>query len=304
MTYKILKYDPKLIENQVDLIWESTDSWKYPYQTSYDSIKQAYSAESFDPTTRFYALEGDQLIGYVTSAVVKDTEKGDYGTLRFPLVKNNDENIVSDLLGEVEQRFLELGISRIRAPAGEGMGNTVQIAEKFGFKQTKTILKRSKVNLNDLKISGNFDHVSDYNDTNAEKVKEIFMKKMGMPEKQGEGFFQWALTNKERKESSDGNMTSWKVTKDNDDLTGYSYLHRSDHNPELGQFAPIWSSPDADPVAIHDGILSAHVDALGPHGMKTMQTFLITPVFHLEKFYGKFGFNFENTYSYEKDLSA
>ena len=143
-----------------------------------------------------------------------------------------------------------------------------------------------------------------HNDTDAEKVKEIFTKKMGIPEKQGAAFFQWALTNKERKESNDKNMISWKVTKDNDDLTGYSYLHRSDHNNEIGQLAPIWSSPGADPMAIHDGILSAHAHSLGPHGMKIMQTYLITPIFHLEEFYGKFGFHFENTYSYEKVLSS
>lgn len=303
MAYTISNYDPKYIEKQVDLVWEITDSWKYPYSTSYDSIKQTYSAENFDPTTRFYAIEGDNLLGYVTSAVVKDSEKGDYGTLRFPIAKDNDEEIISDLLEKVENRFIQLGISKIRAPAGLGMGNTMILADKFGFQQVSTIFKRSKVEVDDLSITGNIDGVLDFEDSDTDAVKNIFMNKMGMPEKQGEGFFKWAYGNKVRKETNDKNMISWKLTKENEELNGYSYLHRSDHNSELGQLAPIWVDRGADANSIFDRILSAHVNTLTPHGMKFLQTYLTPELLQLESLYGKLGFKFDATFSYEKILT-
>lgn len=304
MAYQITNYDPKFIEQQVDLIWEITDNWKYPYQTSYDSIRQTYSSENFDPTTRFYAIDGDQLLGYISSAVVKDAEKGDYGTLRFPLAKNNNEDVLRGLLEKAENRFLELGVDKIKAPAGQGMGNTMDLAEKFGFKQGNAIFKRSRINIDDLNVSGNFDNVGDFNDSDTDSVKEIFMKKMGMSEKQGEGFFQWAFGNKKRKESNDKNMTSWKVTREEDVLTSFSYLHRSDHNSTNGWFAPIWTSKGVNIPSTYDRILSSHVNAMVPHGMKSMQTYLTTDLLQLEDVYGNFGFKFDATYSYEKILST
>ncbi len=304
MSYQISNYDPKFIEQQVDLIWEITDNWKYPYQSSYDSIRQTYTSETFDPTTRFYAVEGDKLLGYITSAVVKDAEKEDYGTLRFPVAKNNDESIIKDLLEKAESRFLELGVHKIRAPAGPGMGNTIDLAEKFGFKQGKTIFKRSRMNVKDLNVSGNFDMVNEFQDIDTENVREIFIKSLGMPGKQGEGFFKWSMRNKKRKEANNKNMISWKTTKENDVLTGFSFLHRSDYNPTNGWYAPICTTEDANKEEIFDGLLSAHIHSLKPHGMKTMQTYLPTYLLQLEEVYGKFGFNFDATYSYEKTLSS
>ena len=48
MAFEIVGYNPDFIEQQVDLLWDETKNWKYSYATSYDSIKQQYSAENFD----------------------------------------------------------------------------------------------------------------------------------------------------------------------------------------------------------------------------------------------------------------
>ena len=78
MSFEIKNYEPNLLKMQVDLLWEVTDDWKYPYATAYSSVEQVYAREDFDPSTRFYAVKDNQLIGFVTSRIVKDEEKGDY----------------------------------------------------------------------------------------------------------------------------------------------------------------------------------------------------------------------------------
>jgi hypothetical protein len=304
MSYEIKSYQPEFVKKQVDLIWEVTDQWKYPYATSYDSLKQTYSSPHFDPSTRFYAFKDDQMIGFVTAAVVRDEEKGDYGTMRFPIVWENEKSIITDLVSKVETRFKELGISRVRVPAGEGMGDTLETASQFGFEEQSKIFIRSNIAIDDLQLSGDVTGVSEYNDNAHEEiVKDIFMTKMGMSEKQGEGFHKWALTNKKRKDELGQGRTSWKITEDIEGLTGFSYMNRSDHNPEHGQFAPVWFRNGIEnPKEVVDRIISAHINSLKPHGLKYVNTFLSGNLMQLEPFYRDFGFEFDATFSYEKQL--
>lgn len=303
MAYEIKSYTPEIIEKQVDLIWEVTDNWKYPYSTSYESLKQTYSAESFDGSTRFYAMQGDDLIGFITAAITKDEEKGDYGTLRFPIVKNSDEEISTELINKVENRFKEMGIDMVRAPAGVGMGNTLDLAKKYGYEEKSQIFIRSVIPIEDLKLSGNTDQVVEYNDDKyQEKVKTIFTHKLGMSEKQGVGFHQWVSANRERKEKIELGRTDWRIVENDGKVVGFSYLHRSDHNPIKGELAPVWFDDSVDGKLITDGIISAHVKALGPLGMKTVSTYLGPKKYDLEQMYNEFGFSFDATYSYTKQL--
>ncbi|MFV2015683.1 MAG: GNAT family N-acetyltransferase [Candidatus Heimdallarchaeota archaeon] len=303
MTYKIVGYDPSYIEKQADLVWEVSGKWKYPYRTSIEALKKTYSKENFDPSTRFYAMENDQLVGYITSDVVRNKEKGDYGTLRFPLVKNDHREISSNLMEKAFERFKELGITRIRSAAGKDFGNTVELAEKYGFVQKNLLFKRTRMPIEELKISGNKEGVIDFDDALLEELKNIYETKMGMSKQEGKSWFNFALTNRKRKEQEFGpSRISWKMTCENNEISGFSYMHRSDQDPSYGGVVPFWSNNPMNIEQVIDTHLSAHIEDLEPEGLKFVGTFLIDELLKLEGLYSKFGFVFDSVYSFEKIL--
>ncbi|OLS18852.1 MAG: hypothetical protein HeimC2_43850 [Candidatus Heimdallarchaeota archaeon LC_2] len=301
MTHKILGYNSEFIDKQVDLVWEISGPWKYPYRTSYDALRKTYSKDNFDPSTRFYAFENDELVGFIVSDVVKNPEKGDYGTLRFPLVKNDDRDIVSDLMEKAFIRFRELGIKKIRAPAGIGFGNTLDFANKYGFEKNRLLFKRTRTPVENLKISGNTEGVTDFDDKFHDQLKEIYETKMGLSKEEGQYWYNYAVSNRERKEKEKGpTYVSWKMTGDNNRILGFTYVHRSDEDPSYGGISPFWAEDPTDIEKIIDTHLSSHIETLKPAGMKHVGTFLINELLQLEGLYLKFGFEFDSVYSYEK----
>jgi len=301
VTYKIVGYDPSFIEKQADLIWEVSGAWKYPYRTSYEALKKAYSRQKFDPSTRFYAIENNELVGYITSEVVRRPEKGDYGTLRFPLVKNDQREIASELMKKALERFRELEISRIRSAAGKDFGNTLELAKEYDFVQKNLLFKRTRMPIENLKISGDKESVTDFDDGFLDNLKDIYETKMGMSEQEGKSWFSFALTSRKRKEQEFGSsQVSWKMTCENNEISGFSYMHRSDYDPSYGGVVPFWSKNPMNIGQVIDSHLSAHVETLGPAGLKFVGTFLIDELLKLEGLYSKFGFVFDSVYSFEK----
>ncbi|MCH8906972.1 MAG: hypothetical protein IH840_07775 [Candidatus Heimdallarchaeota archaeon] len=304
MTFEIVSYTPDMIKKQVDLLWEITDQWDYPFGTSYASVEKQYSSKNFDPTTRFYAVEDGKLLGYITSATVTDLENGDYATSRFPMSISENPEIADRLMDSVVNRLRELGMQHIEAYAGPGMGNTEQMAKKYGFTRKFTRFKRSKITIDDLKVSGNIAGVRNYNDiADREAIKEIFVSKIGLTYEEGLNRYNSVVEAKHRKEVIDPNRVSWKVAEDSNGITAFSYFHRSDRNPSTCVFSPIWSREDVDQSQITDNILSAQIETLKPHGLKTVTSFLPPRSLDLDKFYVKFGFTFAPTYVYEKIIS-
>lgn len=300
MNFEIKPYDPSYIEQQVNLIWDVTESWRHEYQTSIESVTNAYNSDKFDPTTRFYAFEGKKMVGYVTSAIAEDKEKGKYGTMRFPVAVNNDEEIIESLYQKVVDRFKELGINRIRSFAGEGMGNTVELAEKFEFAQASLNFKRSKAKIDDLKLSGSVKGIMNFDDTHIAAIENLFS--MLYPPGFGGGIFRRALANKERKDALGENRTSWKLMKDEISVTGFSSLNRSDHNPLQGNMMPIFFRDIPQGLETMDKLLSAHVADMQPSGMTQISTFMGRENFRTEELYNKLGFAFDGIFIYEKLL--
>ncbi|MHA2097484.1 MAG: GNAT family N-acetyltransferase [Candidatus Kariarchaeaceae archaeon] len=303
MAYDIVGYNPDFIEKQVDLTWEITGPWKYPYRTSYDALRKTYSKENFDPTTRFYVIENNELIGFIVGDVVRNAKKGDYGTLRFPIVKNNDREIASELMDRAFTRFKELGITKIRAPAGKGFGNTLDFAREYDFEQTSLLFKRTRTPVENLKVSGSTEGVTEFDDALLEQLKDIYETSMGMSKEEGQYWYNYAVTNRDRKDREYGLFhVSWKLSTDNDGISGFSYMHRSDQDPTYGGVAPFWSREMSNVEKIIDTHLCAHIGSLEPAGMKYVGTFLIDKLLDLEGLYSKFGFVFDSVYSYEKTL--
>ena len=124
---------------------------------------------------------------------------------------------------------------------------------------------------------------------------------MGLSKKEGQYWFDYAISNRKRKEKEKGSSyISWKMSNDNTGISGFTYMHRSDEDPSYGGISPFWARDPNNIVKIIDSHLSSHLETLKPAGMKYVGTFLIDELLQLEGLYSKFGFEFDSVYSYEK----
>ncbi|MDH5646334.1 MAG: hypothetical protein OEZ01_10020, partial [Candidatus Heimdallarchaeota archaeon] len=92
---EIRTFDPSYIESQVELGKNVTKNWKTFTQTSSEQLKRSYTNENFDPETRLYAFKDNQLVGFLTSSVNKQTGTAGF---RFPLVAEGHEDCASPLI--------------------------------------------------------------------------------------------------------------------------------------------------------------------------------------------------------------
>lgn len=298
-------FQEHLIEPHVNLIWEVTDNWKYEYQTSYDTVRKAYSREGFDPESRIYAFEGEKMVGFVGADIAEQEDKK-IARMRLPIALNDDIEICKALMEKIEAYLKAKGVSEIMAPAGVGLGNTIELAEALGFKQQQETFRRTYAKREDLKLSGNTDGVQAFRDDQEDLVKDIFMTKMGMPESQGQGFFEWVLSNSRRKNENQPNSASWQLYYEGDEVLGFSYLMKSDHSPTTAHSMPIYykskegESDLEDVKSVYDKLLSAHLQTLD--NVEKVGNYLLPNLYNLEEIYNSLGFEFDPSYIYKKEL--
>jgi len=297
----IATHEAKYIEPQVDLIWKVTDKWKYGYQTSYETVRNAYLRDGFDPKSRFYAFDGEELVGFAGVNISENSEKEKIGSMRLPIAIDGDMEIIQSLIDRIESYLKDKGASKIRAPSGVGLGNTIEVAEKLGFVQGPEVFRRTYTDVKDLKISGKTDDVTAFTENDKEDIRNLFMTQMGMPEAQGEGFFNWALNNHERKNKNKPNSSSWQIIRSEDGIQGFSFLMKSDHLPWIANSMPIFFKGEGDKARdIIDQLLSAHLKTLD--GVKVVGNYLLPNLYKLEGLYNSFGYTFDPSYMNTKDL--
>jgi hypothetical protein len=93
---KYSNYKEEFLERQVKLVNSVTKGWDFGYP-NVEQLKEVYSRENFTPETRHYYFEGDDLVGFIASAV--ENKEGDiqYGSIQMPFVNLADEELKKEL---------------------------------------------------------------------------------------------------------------------------------------------------------------------------------------------------------------
>ena len=119
---KYSNYKEEFLEKQVKLVNTVTKGWIFNYPSA-EQLKETYSGDNFTPDTRHYFFEGDDLVGFVASAV--ENKEGDiqYGSIQMPFVNLTNEDkkkeLETKLIEKAKMTLKEKGVDIIRSNFNE-----------------------------------------------------------------------------------------------------------------------------------------------------------------------------------------
>lgn len=155
MPYTIKNYSEDYLEQQYELGNSVLSKWPGAGQSSVDNLKQAYSGENFDPEMKFYAFNGEELVGFCTAAPVQNQPEGEEkkAFMEFPIVKEGHENAFEQLFDATINKLSSKGYKAVRARGGDDWTGTTEWVEKYGYKYHSVLFKRATFKPNEIDLS-------------------------------------------------------------------------------------------------------------------------------------------------------
>ena len=230
MAYTIENYEEAFIEDQVRVGREVTETWKSFEQSSADQLKQVYSAPDFDPETRFYCFQNDELVGFLTSSIVKDAEPPRRANLEFPLVLPGHEEAESLLFERALDVLRRRGVEVVRTRVSQAWGKTCDMAKRWGYTFVEEQAIAYSAILAEVSIpeSSGLDSVEEYNhQKDCRQMVDIFVRHYGMSPEQARANFD-ALAN------AKGQVISHVVARKNGQIIGRALALRYENDPTHG----------------------------------------------------------------------
>ena len=178
--YIIKTYKDGFEEEQEKVGVIVAQDWINAHQTPADRLKEVYSQPDFDPETRYYCFNGDKMVGFLTSKVLKE-EDGDEkkASLVFPSVLPGHEEAIGLLYDAAIKTLKEKGVKKVETYASALCGSQVELANKYDFQYVKDVenivytLKISNIDESiDTSKVRNFDMNKDF-DKWIEIIKEL-----------------------------------------------------------------------------------------------------------------------------------
>ena len=184
--YTIKKYHEGFEEKQAELGTEVSKNWQQFGQTPADRLKEAYSQPEFDPETRLYAFKGEEMVGFLTSAVNQEQEDGKtIATLSIPIVKVGHEEALTLLMDKALQTLKDKGTEVVRTVASNTWGDYAKIPEKWEFEKVRVNAYLVSQKLDSIKTVDDVENVLLYDkERDLDQLVEIFVKELGMTEEQ------------------------------------------------------------------------------------------------------------------------
>lgn len=185
--YNIKTYQEGFIDEQFKIGSADYDTWPMGGQTRPEQLKQAYAADDFDPETRFYAFNNNEMVGFLTSSLKEEKDGKKYYWFESPYVKSGHEAAESQLIEHAMDALKSKGADVLVLRAGEYWGKSQHYAEKYGFTKTQDIARRGelivaqkeKYNLPEPIHIRDFDYEQD-----VEGVVDLFATKMNVDKEQ------------------------------------------------------------------------------------------------------------------------
>ncbi|MHA2249918.1 MAG: hypothetical protein ACXAD7_06130 [Candidatus Kariarchaeaceae archaeon] len=133
-------YEESRLSDHLKLVLEVMEDWEWKaWYPNEDELKAVYSREGFTADTRHYVYDGDELVGFLSSAVEDLVEGVQFGSFHIPYIKKGYEHIEDKLMAKTIETLKAKGVQTIRASTMPGWGPMMQILEKLNFEQ-KTLL--------------------------------------------------------------------------------------------------------------------------------------------------------------------
>ncbi len=225
--YEIKHYQEGYIENQVRIGNEASKEWQLFGQTNVERLKEVYSQANFDPETRLYCFKGDEMIGFITSAILPEkVDDKTIGNLSPPLVLKGHEKVTELLVTKALNTLKSKGANVIRTFANDTWGKHREIAKKLGFKLIRDTAYMVGVKADELTITEKTTDVLEYNkERDLDELIQIFIAELGMTEEQAKNNFE-VIENSEE-------IIGHYVIRDEEKIVARTYIAKNSDLTEL-----------------------------------------------------------------------
>jgi len=131
-SYEIKTYEERFIEEQAKIGTQVTKDWTMYRQTPAEELRKVYSAAAFDSGTRFYAVSGSELVGFLTASITAGPSEKT-AVMRPPLVKKGHKKAERMLMDRAVKVLKEKGVSVVSADVGKGWGSWPALMKEYDF---------------------------------------------------------------------------------------------------------------------------------------------------------------------------
>ena len=292
--YEIKTYNEEFLEAQEEVGKIATKDWNGFGQSSADRLKTLYSQEGFDPETKFYAFEGDKLVGFLTSVIVPEKEPGvKIARLELPITLAGHEESSDLLFNKAVETLQKKGINKLQTRVGEVYIGTTEKAEKYGYKYSQDLYILMQAKISELTSKESDVEVLEFDaKRDTEQMVQIFVEKLGQTEEYSRGNFERVSKDKE-------NFPVHLVVRENDQIVGRALAYRNPNDPKEFNLGSMYLEDEQ----FFEPLTSKAISMLKSLGAEKIGSFLFGPTLSMEDKYSSLGFSRTGKIDmYEKEI--
>jgi hypothetical protein len=280
--YKIKNYKEEFLKDQEKIGIEATKDWLAFGQTSAEQLKQIYSQENFDPETKFYAFEGDKLVGFLTSVILPEDESGiKMANLEFPLTLADHEECAEPLFEKAVEMLKKKGVKKLQTRVGEPYKGTIEKAKKWDYNYSKELYILIEADIKNLKTIESDIEILEFDASrDLEDMIRIFVDELGATEEYARGNFERIINDKE-------NFPIHMIIRDDNKITGRVLAYRNPNRVNEFNFGNLYFVDDK----YFEPLLSIAIKKLKEMEAKKASIFLIEQSIDNKDKYISFGFS-------------
>ncbi|MHA1737857.1 MAG: hypothetical protein ACTSXA_10180 [Candidatus Heimdallarchaeota archaeon] len=280
--YTIKTYNEEFLEAQEEVGKIATKDWNGFGQSSAERLKALYSQEGFDPETKFYAFEGDKLVGFLTSVIVPESKDGvKTARLEFPITLAEHNDSAELLFNKAVETLQKKGIKKLQTRVGEVYKGTVEKAEKWGYNYSQDLYKLMEAKVSDFTIKESDVEVQEFDaERDLEPMIQIFVEKLGQTEEYSRGNFERVIKDKE-------NFPIHLIIRENEQIVGRVVAYRNPNNQKEFNFGSMYITDDK----FSEPLISKAISMMKSLGVEKTGLFLFGPTLSKEDLYSSFGFS-------------
>lgn len=292
---KYRTYSDDILPKQHAFILEVTKDWKEWNYPSLEAIKEIYSRETFTPDTRHYAFDGEQMVGFISSAVEQEVDGKQMGSIQIPFIKDNDKEIEKFLMEKAINTLKEKGVQKIQTTVRDGWKSPDFKSYNYRdgvitFKVTE--LDYSKYDYSDFKKPEYVKDVDPVEDKEA--LIEAFKTEMTQtPEQIGQIIDRWPEAT---------NILANAIVKEDDKILSHSMIVT---NPDRTRATMTHISIyEKGKENLRDDVFKYLINKAKETQVPKLMFNVAQDAFNEMETYDKLGLKFDNYYRFDLDLEA
>ena len=183
------------------------------------------------------------------------------------------------------------GVAKVRTRVSAPWGNTVSLAEKYGYEKKELMWKNAELIVSNYIPNSDNDDAQEVTEEDFEEIHEIMMtfRKNSAEE---------AQTQIDKLVSISDRVTSWKIIREDGKIVGHDHLVEDIMDSKRARMNAIYATRND----IRDRIMNSHIEAVKRNGIEQIDNFFLGPTEDMDGPYRDYGFEVAELWAYEKNL--